>query len=179
MGRGCKFRPRLRIAAAVGLIAWGAAAAPAAAEEPGRPAAGKATAAEMQHPRFLSLRAARANVRVGPGRRYPIAWVFVRRGLPVRIVGRFETWRRIRDWEGSEGWIHQSLLSARRSVIVLDGPAPLRRKPGPDAELVAQVERRAIGRLLRCSGEWCRVGFTGRHGWIRKTAVWGIGAAGD
>ena len=155
------------IAAALGLIA---ADGPAAgASEPG--------AAGAEKPRFLSLRAAKTNVRFGPGRRYPIAWVFVRRGLPVRIVGRFETWRRIRDWEGSEGWIHQSLLSGRRSVIVLDGPAGLRRKPSAAARLVARVERRAVGRLLRCDGAWCSVEFSGRNGWIRKKAVWGVSEA--
>ena len=155
------------IAAALGLIAAGGPAA--GASEPG--------AAGGKKPRFVSLRTAETNVRFGPGRRYPIAWVFVRRGLPVRIVGRFEAWRRIRDWEGSEGWIHQSLLSGRRSVIVLDGPAELRRKPGPEARLVARVERRAVGRLLRCDGAWCSVEFSGRNGWIRKTAVWGVSAA--
>ncbi len=92
---------------------------------------------DVQNARFVSLRASKANVRFGPGRRYPIAWVFVRRGLPVLIVGRFQTWRRIRDWEGSEGWIHQSLLSTKRSVIVIDGPAELYRKPGAEARLMA------------------------------------------
>ncbi len=161
--------PLWMIVAALGLVA--ATGPNAGAGEPG--------AAGAEKPRFLSLRASKTNVRFGPGRRYPIAWVFVRRGLPVRIVGRFETWRRIRDWEGSEGWIHQSLLSGRRSVIVLDGPAAFHRRPDPKARPIARVERRAVGRLLRCEGAWCSVEFSGRNGWIRKTAVWGVGAAGD
>ncbi|MDE0334999.1 MAG: SH3 domain-containing protein [Defluviicoccus sp.] len=152
------------IAAALGLIAADGLGARAA--EP--------AGAEAEKPRFVSLRSAKTNVRFGPGRRYPIAWVFVRRGLPVRIVGRFETWRRIRDWEGSEGWIHQSLLSGRRSVIVVDGPAALRREPDAGARPVARVERRAVGRLLRCESAWCSVEFSGRNGWIRKKAVWGV-----
>ena len=155
------------IAAALGLIA---ADGPAAvASEPG--------AAGGEKPRFLSLRAAKTNVRFGPGRRYPIAWVFVRRGLPVQVVGRFETWRRIRDWEGSEGWVHRSLLSGRRSVIVFEGPAALRRKPDAKASPVARVERRVVGRLIRCDGAWCSVEFSGRNGWIRKKAIWGVGKA--
>ena len=156
------------ILVAVWLIAWNGA--PAAESRPG-------VAEGAQNTRFVSLRASRANVRFGPGRRYPVAWVFVQRGLPVRIVGRFETWRRIRDWEGSEGWIHQSLLSTRRSVIVLDGPAGLHRKPGAKERLVARVARRAVGRLIGCEGAWCAVEFAGRNGWIRKAAVWGVGPA--
>ena len=152
------------IAAALVPIAAGGPAA--VAGEPG--------AAGADKPRFVSLRTAETNVRFGPGRRYPIAWVFVRRGLPVRIVGRFEVWRRIRDWEGSEGWVHQALLSRRRSVIVIDGPAELRRKPSPKARLTARIERRVIGRLFRCDGAWCSVEFSGRNGWIRKKSVWGV-----
>ena len=151
------------IAAVIGLIASGG---PGAAE-PKRPPE------SPQKPRFVSLRASEANVRFGPGRRYPIAWVFVRRGVPVQIVGRFETWRRIRDWEGGEGWIHQSLLSTRRSVIVVEGPAELLRRPGAASRRIARVERLAVGRLLDCEGAWCAVEFAGRNGWIRRKAVWG------
>ena len=79
----------------------------------------RGAAAQDEDPRFRSVRASEANVRIGPGRRYPIAWVFVYRGLPVQVIDAFETWRRIRDWEGAEGWIHQSLLSKRRSVILI------------------------------------------------------------
>ena len=160
-------RPWL-IAAALWLAASNG---PVAAE--GKPAGGD----DAQNARFVSLRASKANVRFGPGRRHPIAWVFVRRGLPVLIVGKFQTWRRIRDWEGSEGWIHQSLLSTKRSVIVIDGPAELYRKPGAEARLMARVERRAVGRLIGCEGAWCAVEFAGRNGWIRKAAVWGVGPA--
>ncbi len=139
---------------------------------------GRAAAAEPDYPRFVSLRASKANVRIGPGRRYPIAWVFVRRSLPVQIIGAFETWRRIRDWEGAEGWIHQSLLSGRRSVIVLDGPLALRRAPSGGAPVVARVERGVIGRPIECRPAWCRVELQGRRGWIDRSAVWGIEGAG-
>lgn len=155
------------IVAVIGLIASGGAQATEFKRAPEGP----------KNTRFVSLRASEANVRFGPGRRYPIAWVFVRRGVPVQIVGRFKTWRRIRDWEGSEGWIHQSLLSTRRSVIVLEGPAALLREPDEEARPVARVERRAVGHLIECEGAWCAVEFGGRNGWMRRSAVWGVGPA--
>ena len=71
-------------------------------------------------PRFVSLRASEVNMRTGPGTRYPIAWVYKQRNLPVEIVDEFDTWRRIRDWEGSEGWVHQSMLHGRRSIMVVE-----------------------------------------------------------
>ena len=69
-------------------------------------------------PRFVSLRAALVNLRTGPGVRYPIDWVYNRAGLPLEVVDEFETWRKVRDWEGSIGWIHQSMLSGERKVMI-------------------------------------------------------------
>ncbi|MDH3739779.1 MAG: hypothetical protein OER92_11340, partial [Alphaproteobacteria bacterium] len=37
-------------------------------------------------PRFVSLRADAVNLRTGPGRRYPIDWVYTRSDLPIKIV---------------------------------------------------------------------------------------------
>ena len=148
--------------AAVSLAAFAAAAAPVRAP------------AVPDEPRFASLRAAKTNMRTGPGRRYPIAWVFVRRGLPVQVVGAFETWRQIRDWEGAEGWIHQSLLSDRPSVIVVGGEAALRREPAETAPTVARVAPRAVGRPIDCAEGWCRVEFGGLRGWIDRRALWGV-----
>jgi SH3-like domain-containing protein len=80
-------------------------------------------------PRFVSLRASEVNLRTGPGIRYPIEWVFKRRDLPVEVVDEFESWRRIRDWEGTLGWVHQSMLRGRRTALVTGEPRVLRRAP--------------------------------------------------
>ena len=86
------------------------AASPACAQ------AGRSTGLPL--PRFVSLAADRVNVRFGPGKQYPINWVFARKGLPVEIIEEFDTWRKIRDYDGEEGWIHSSLLSSRRTIMV-------------------------------------------------------------
>ena len=85
----------------------------------GQPAwsqAGRSTGLPL--PRFVSLAADRVNVRFGPGKQYPVNWVFARKGLPVEIIAEFDTWRKIRDYDGEEGWIHSSLLSSRRTIMV-------------------------------------------------------------
>src|SRR3977135_3649158 len=69
-------------------------------------------------PRFASLRSDEVNVRTGPGTRYPVDWVFKRKGMPVEIVAEYENWRKIRDWQGASGWVHQSLLTGKRSFII-------------------------------------------------------------
>ncbi|CAK0747157.1 hypothetical protein WCLP8_1780016 [uncultured Gammaproteobacteria bacterium] len=125
-------------------------------------------------PRYVSLRSGEVNVRTGPGMSYPVEWVFLKREMPVEITAEFDTWRRIRDVEGSEGWVHQSMLSGRRSVLVRGEVRTLRREPRPDAVAVARVEPGVIGMLARCRAEWCEVDLGGYRGWLLRAQVWGI-----
>ena len=133
-------------------------------------------AARRNLPRFASLRASEVNLRTGPGVRYPIDWVYVRRYLPIEIVAEFDAWRKIRDWRGTVGWVHKSMLSGRRTVMVVGGTQKLRRDSEPQAPEIARVEENVIGRLLRCAKIWCRIEFKGKRGWLRRDKLWGIGA---
>lgn len=125
-------------------------------------------------PRFASIRAGEANLRTGPGVRYPIEWVFVHPDLPVEIVAEYQVWRKVRDFEGAEGWMHQSMLSKRRSVIVTGATQAMRREPAAEAPLIARVEARVVGRLLACADSWCRVEVAGRKGWMPRGSLWGV-----
>src|SRR5262245_32373229 len=71
------------------------------------------TASGLPIPRFVSLKSEKVNVRSGPTKDHDVAWVYNRSALPVEVTAEFENWRRIRDWEGSEGWVYHSLLSGR------------------------------------------------------------------
>ncbi|RMD60497.1 MAG: hypothetical protein D6826_12190 [Alphaproteobacteria bacterium] len=124
-------------------------------------------------PRYASLRASKVNLRTGPGVRYPIKWVYQRTGLPVEVIDEFETWRNIRDWEGATGWIHQSMLSPTRMILVVERQRLLRRKPDPQAGGVALVEPGVVGRLRGCDGAWCRVEIKGFSGWLRRDEIYG------
>jgi SH3-like domain-containing protein len=126
-------------------------------------------------PRFVSLGSDRVNARAGPGTRYPIEWVFVRRGLPVEVVAESDLWRRVRDAEGAEGWVHRGLLSGRRTALIR-GPQTreLRREPDEKTAPVARAEPGVIGRLHRCRTGWCQMSVGDRKGWIRQTQIWGV-----
>ena len=125
-------------------------------------------------PRFVSLRSGEVNLRTGPGVRYPIDWVYKRRNLPVEIIDEFDTWRRIRDWQGTVGWVHQSMLQGRRTVLVTGRPRLLRREPHDEAPGLAQAEPGVIGDLKRCRGVWCEVELEGFTGWLRMDEFYGI-----
>lgn len=125
-------------------------------------------------PRFVSLESGEVNLRTGPGFQYPVEWVYRRKALPVEIVAEYRNWRKIRDWQGDEGWMHKNMLSGRRSVIVTgDAARVLRADPGGAA--IARTEPGAIGRLQRClpGGDPCLVRFPGYEGWLDRHAFWG------
>ncbi len=124
-------------------------------------------------PRFVTLRAAKVNLRTGPGVRYPIEWVYARKGLPLEVIDEFETWRRVRDWQGSEGWVHQSMLSGRRGAMVVGEGRLLRRAPEDGAPGVARAEAGVVARLRACTGGWCRIEVKGFEGWLRQDQIYG------
>lgn len=126
-------------------------------------------------PRFVSLASGEAHVRAGPGKKYPIQWVFKRAGLPVEIILEFDHWRKIKDFEGQEGWIHKSLLSGRRSAFVQsDDSVPLYSKPETESRLAAYLQPGVVARIKECGPQWCQIDAAGYKGWALKDALWGV-----
>lgn len=138
--------------------------------------AGAAEGSGLPLPRFVSMRADEANLRAGPGVQYPVEWVYHRSGMPVEIVAEYTTWRKVRDWQGSQGWIHQSILSSNRTFIVTGGLRTIRKEPDTKSLAVARVEANVVGKLRECPPEigWCRVEIQGHRGWLRKVDFWGV-----
>lgn len=126
-------------------------------------------------PRFVSLKAAVANLRVGPGLRYPIEWVFHRRHLPVEILREFGNWRLIRTSDGTRGWMHMALLSGQRSFIVTGHACVVRHAPNSRAHKVARLRHGVVGHLQNCSDGtgWCQVEVAGYRGFVRRKDIWG------
>ena len=135
------------------------------------------TSTGLPIPRYVSLKSDRVNLREGPSKDHQTAWVFQRAGLPVEITAEFENWRRIRDSEGVEGWVLQSLLSGRRTAIVSpwkrDGFMILHAKAGSD-DLAARLQPGVIGNVKNCDGKFCRIYGDGYDGFIDQTQVWGV-----
>ncbi len=125
-------------------------------------------------PRYVSLKSNDVNVRVGPGRRYPIRWSYHRAHLPVEIIEEFAHWRRIRDYEGAIGWVHKSVLDGKRSIMILDKPQTLYAAPSSDAQAIMRAEPMVIAPLKECTPDWCRVEIQNVAAWIRKADVWGV-----
>jgi SH3-like domain-containing protein len=128
-------------------------------------------------PRFVTLKAEKVNVRKGPSSDHPVAWVFQSKGLPVEIIAEFETWRRVRDSDGSEGWILQNMLSGKRNVLVApwrkDQLTALYSGASNQSSLAANLTSGAMGEIKSCDGTWCNVTIGGYQGYVEQSMLWG------
>jgi SH3-like domain-containing protein len=135
------------------------------------------TASGLPVPRYVSLKSDRVNLREGPSKDHRTTWVFQRAGLPVEITAEAETWRRIRDSDGAEGWVLHSLLSGRRTALVApwwkQGPLPLFNRPNMKGDVVAQLQPGVLATLKNCDGQWCRVIGQGFDGFMPQDKLWG------
>ena len=147
-----------------------------------RPAAAASDQSEgsgLPVPRFVSLKSNHVNVRGGPDKEHDVAWIYMRPGLPVEITAEFENWRRIRDRDGTEGWVYHSLLSGKRMAYVTklksqNDLVPLFEGADPKSSLRAQLEPGVLGAVKRCDGHWCRFSGDGFDGWIAQDRLWGV-----
>jgi SH3-like domain-containing protein len=185
---------RLLVVAAAA-AAWLVAGKPAAAEPvtgsvaPGKAASVKPAAIEppparvssgLPVPRFVSLKSDKVNVRGGPTKDHDVTWIFTRAGLPVEVTAEFENWRRIRDWEGAEGWVYHSLLSGRRTAMVTASPKTkdvllaLRDKADAQTAVTARLQAGVVAMVKKCTGAWCRIAGGGFDGWIEQERLFGV-----
>jgi len=129
-------------------------------------------------PRYVSLKSDRVNLREGPSKEHRTSWVFQRAGLPVEITAEFEIWRKVRDSEGTEGWVLHSLLSGRRTALVAPWKKgedlTLYQKPRTDSGAVARLQPQVIASLRSCDGAWCRISGDGFDGYIQQANLWGV-----
>lgn len=146
----------------------------AADKKPGLDNAGRGSQTGLPLPRYVSLAKSKVNLRAGPSTRYPIRWVYHQRGLPVEIVREYDHWRKIRDWDGDEGWVHKALLTGRRHGMVTPETIDILKKPLPEAPLAAQATKGAILGLESCDLSWCEIRYDRLSGFVRRNQLWGL-----
>ena len=122
---------------------------------------------------FLSLKNNKVNLRQGPSFEYPIKLTYKKKYLPILILDKSETWRKIKDFENNSGWIHASQLSKKKSAICKKNNSVLYKKPTIYSKPIAKLE---IGRLVlikKCQTKWCKITSGGFKGWVFKSSLWG------
>lgn len=126
-------------------------------------------------PRYVSLKASKANVRRGPSKTHGIDWVFTHRGMPLQITAEHGHWRRARNQNGVGGWIYYTLLSGKRTIIVQHDMLEMKSSPMPNALVKAKLEPGVVAKIEKCEKDWCRISVERYKGWVEKKHVWGVG----
>jgi len=124
-------------------------------------------------PRFVSLKFNEVNTRNGPGKRYPIRWVYKQKSLTVEIVEEFDHWRKIKDLNNDGGWVHESQLSGIRTTITTQKTA-LRDSAKRDARPLIRIGENVLGRIIACELDWCHLKIDNYKGWLPKKELWGV-----
>lgn len=123
----------------------------------------------------LKSKATRANVRTGPGKRYPVKWIYKRPHWPVKVINNFERWKKIEDFFGQAGWIHESLLSPKRTVVIkANNIQEIYAKQDIKSRVVMIVENSVIANLIKCNLQWCYIEIKDNKGWTTKEHLWGV-----
>ncbi len=156
------------------LILTGLTMAPPVNAQPATGASG------LPLPRFVSLKAKRVNLRIGPSKDYAVNWLYTRSGIPMEIIQEYDHWRRVRDLDGTEGWIHRSLLTGERTAAIApwkrgidDVFVHMRTRPQRNGRIVARLEPGVIVRIQECNGKWCEAEVEGVAGWVAQDEIWG------
>ena len=122
---------------------------------------------------FLSLKKNKVNVRQGPSFNYPIKFIYKKKYLPLIIVDKSDSWRKIKDYENNLGWIHISQLSKIKSVINIKNNAILYKKPTIYSKPIAKIESGRLFVIKKCRNTWCKVKSENYIGWVIKSNLWG------
>ena len=122
---------------------------------------------------FLSLKNNEVYVRVGPSKEYPIKFIYKKKYLPLEVLDKSETWRKIKDFENNSGWIHISQLSKKKSAINTKNNSVLYQKPTIYSKPIAKLELGRLVLIKKCKVKWCKITSGGYSGWIFKSSLWG------
>ena len=132
-----------------------------------------AAQSDVELPYWASISVDEARMRKGPSPDVPVIWEYRRKDLPVKVVARFETWRKIEDPDGTQGWMAARLLSRTRTAIVTGEIRPMRDAASLSAGVAYRAEPGVVGRITDCKDGWCLFEVKGRKGWIETDHIWG------
>jgi SH3-like domain-containing protein len=128
-------------------------------------------------PQFASLASGKVYLREGPSYQHKVLWIYRRKGLPVQILHKYDIWYRVKDSDGTVGWISNVMISTRRRTVVVTSnrAAPIRDGAGVNAHAIAYAQHGVVAKLEACKADACKVSVDGTEGWIRKQNIWGVG----
>lgn len=133
-----------------------------------------AAAQKRTPPYYESIKPNRARMRTGPGRNYPATWLYIRAGLPVKVIAVYQDWKKIEDPDGTQGWLLDTLLSSKRTAMISGAITEMRESRDYDSRILWRAAPGVIGTISDCSGGWCWFDVGGKAGYVEETHLWGV-----
>jgi SH3-like domain-containing protein len=135
-----------------------------------------ATLGAAPAPYFMSLGRDKVYLREGPSYQHRVLWIYRRKGLPVEVLTEYDIWRRVKDSDGTTGWVSRVMLAGQRTIVVTSQKAaPVRDRNNPRAHVIAFAQHGVVAKLEACEPTACRISAGGTEGWIKKQDIWGVG----
>ncbi len=132
-----------------------------------------ATAADPQ--RYASIRRDQAFLREGPSYAHKVIWVYRRQNYPLKIIETYDAWRRVKDFDGTVGWMHHTQLSdARTALFIGFAPSAIHSDSSPASKIVAYAQPGVVAKLKACKPDVCEVETSGVEGWVDRRIIWGV-----
>ncbi len=125
---------------------------------------------------FASLRSNETNVRAGPGQNYPVKFTFKMKEIPVRVISEYDNWYEIEDYEKDSGWVSQSLITKKRTLMVRTNKefVNMHSKNSEKSRIIYRLENNVVGDYLKCMEGWCGVKINNKKGWVQKSSLFGV-----
>ncbi|MDR0677712.1 MAG: hypothetical protein LBF57_03515 [Holosporaceae bacterium] len=123
---------------------------------------------------FASLKSSQVNIRVGPGKEYPVSWILIKPNLPVILIAEFDQWRKIKLIDETEGWVHQNMISQKNTAVVKNNFVILYRYES-DSQPIAKIEKNVVIKVLKRNKDWIKIEVNKIKGWVKKQGLWGVG----
>jgi SH3-like domain-containing protein len=134
-------------------------------------------AADDATPHYMSIRRDEANMREGPSYDHRILWVYKHKEYPLKVVAKYDAWLRVKDVDGTVGWMHRTQLSDRRTVLFIGfTKSPLRNGTGLKAKILAYAQPGVVARLKACKLQFCEISAADVDGWVDRRNIWGVDA---
>ena len=124
-------------------------------------------------PKYVSLKKNEVNARVNASFDAPLKFLYQKKGLPVLTIDEYGNWKKIRDIDGEESWIHKSMLSNKKTFINIKKQNLIKYLEKKDL-VVAIVNDGVVGKIIKCNNSYCLVKIKDYKGWLEKQFLWGI-----
>jgi SH3-like domain-containing protein len=121
---------------------------------------------------YVSVKKDGVNIRSGPSTKNKVIWE-VFESYPLEVLERKNKWASVVDFEGDKGWIYETLIHDKKTVIVKVETANMRSGPSKDDPIIATVKKGVVFQPVDTQGNWMKLSYKNDiTGWIHNSLLW-------